>query len=94
MQQYVGDWDIGRNPSTGKVAFVMSLKADGTARKSHVPSSTGRWEVVNGEARVIWSEGWRDIIRPEGKGYRKFAFGPGKDFDSPPSNTDTAQKQK
>lgn len=94
MQQYVGDWDIGRNPSTGKVAFVMSLKADGTARKSHVPSSTGRWEVFNGEARVIWSEGWRDIIRPEGKGYRKFAFGPGNDFDSPPSNTDTAQKQK
>ena len=94
LNEYVGNWDIGRNPQTGKVTFVMSLLDDGTAKKSHVPSSTGKWEVINGEARVIWSEGWRDIIRRDVNGYRKIAFGPGKDFDSEASNTDTAHKQK
>ena len=93
LKDFVGKWDIGKNPETGKVAFVMTLHADGTARKSHVPTSTGQWEVVDGEARVIWSEGWRDIIKRDGDRYRKIAFGPGKDFSSAPSNTDTAQKQ-
>ncbi|MCH1495586.1 MAG: PQQ-binding-like beta-propeller repeat protein [Rubripirellula sp.] len=93
LKDFVGKWDIGKNPQTGKVAFVMTLNPDGTARKSHVPTSTGQWEVVDGEARVIWSEGWRDIIKKEGNRYRKIAFGPDKDFDSAPSNTDTAQRQ-
>lgn len=94
INEFVGDWDIGRNPDTGKATFVMSLRADMTARKSHVPDSTGTWKVVNGEARVVWSEGWRDIIRRDGDRYRKIAFAPGKDFDSPESNTDTATKKK
>ncbi|MCA9043191.1 MAG: PQQ-binding-like beta-propeller repeat protein [Planctomycetaceae bacterium] len=94
LADFVGDWDIGRNSTTGKAVFVMSLRADGTARKSHVPSSTGTWKVVNGEARVVWSEGWRDIIRRTGDHYRKIAFEPGKDFDFPASNTDTAVKQQ
>ena len=25
LNEYVGNWDIGRNPQTGKVTFVMSL---------------------------------------------------------------------
>ncbi|MDA8698404.1 hypothetical protein N9M41_07985 [Rhodopirellula sp.] len=73
---------------------MMTLNGDGSAKKSHVPTSTGKWELVDGEVRVIWSEGWRDIIRRENDAYRKYAFGPGKDFDSPPSNSDTAHKQK
>lgn len=93
-EEFIGKWDIGPNPASGKISFVMTLLSDGTARKSHVPNSTGEWEVVDGEVRVIWSEGWRDIIRPEEGGYRKYAFGPGKDFDSPPSNSDAALKQK
>jgi outer membrane protein assembly factor BamB len=93
-EEFVGKWDIGRDPNTGTVAFVMTLNGDGSAKKSHVPTSTGKWELVDGEVRVIWSEGWRDIIRRENGAYRKYAFGPGKDFDSPPSNSDTAHKQK
>ena len=93
-KEFVGRWDIGRSPGTGKVKFVMTLNEDMTATKSHVPSSTGTWENVNGEARVVWSDGWRDIIRREGDRYRKIAFGPGKDFDAPASNTDTAERSK
>ena len=92
-QEFVGDWEIGRNPKSGKIAFVMSLRSDMTARKSHVPNSTGRWEVVNGEARIVWSEGWRDIIRREGDRYRKIAFEPGKDFDSTSANEESAERK-
>ena len=93
-EEFIGKWDIGPDPPSGKISFVMTLLPDGTARKSHVPSSTGDWEVIDGEVRVIWSEGWRDIIRKENNGYRKYAFGPGKDFDSPPTNSDMAVKQR
>ena len=92
VKDFIGRWDIGRPKNGGKPAFVMTLNADFTARKSHVPTATGRWRIVNGEPRVVWSDGWRDIIRREKNRYRKIAFRPGTDFDSRPSNTETADK--
>ncbi|MCP4858138.1 MAG: PQQ-like beta-propeller repeat protein [Fuerstiella sp.] len=89
---FVGDWDIGKSNASEKPVFVMTLNADLTARKSHVPGATGKWQLVNGEARIIWSDGWRDVIRPEGDHFRKIAFRPGNDFDSTPANQDTAQR--
>ncbi len=89
---FVGDWEIGKSSPTAKPKFVMTLRADSTARKSHVPSATGKWEVVNGQARVVWSDGWRDIIQPHGNTFRKIAFRPGTDFDSDPDNFDAAQR--
>jgi outer membrane protein assembly factor BamB len=89
---FIGRWDIGRQKSGGKPNFVMTLNADFTARKSHVPAATGKWQMLDGEARVIWSDGWRDIIRQEGDRYRKLAFRPGTDFDSTPNNTESADK--
>lgn len=91
---FVGDWDIGKSAPAAKPAFVMTLNADFTARKSHAPGATGRWQFVDGEARVVWSDGWRDIIRPEGDRFRKIAFRPGTDFDTDPDNTDTAERSK
>ena len=89
---FIGRWDIGRPKDVGKAAFVMTLNADFTARKSHVPKATGTWKLIDGEARVVWSDGWRDIIRKEGDHFRKIAFGPGNDFDSTAANTDSADK--
>lgn len=92
--EFVGSWDIGRPREGGAPAFVMTLQEDGTARKSHVPKATGEWMLVAGEARVVWSDGWRDIIRKAGSGYRKVAFRPGSDFEDAPDNTDSARKQR
>ena len=90
---FVGTWNIGEPHPPGGRPFVMTLNADFTARKSHVPNSRGKWSIVNGEARVIWSEGWRDIIRQEGDRFRKIAFAPGTDFGGNPDNTAAAVKQ-
>ncbi|MDG2219937.1 MAG: PQQ-binding-like beta-propeller repeat protein [Rubripirellula sp.] len=90
-EEFIGKWDIGR--SKGKPVFVMTLKADYTATKSHVPNATGAWKLVDGEARVIWSDGWRDVIRKQGNRYQKIAFRPDTDFGSPPANSESADKQ-
>ena len=71
----------------------MTLNADFTARKSHVPNATGRWELVQGEARVVWSDGWRDILRAENGRIRKYAFKPGTTFLDKHDNTDSAEKR-
>jgi len=55
-REFVGQWAIGAPDPPGGPRFVMTLNEDFSARKSHVPSSTGKWEYVNGEARVVWSE--------------------------------------
>ena len=89
-EEFIGKWDIGR--SKGKPVFVMTLKADYTAMKSHVPNATGTWKLVDGEARVIWSDGWRDIIRKQGNRYQKIAFRPDTDFGSLPTNSESADK--
>lgn len=93
LQQFVGAWEIGRPETGGQPKFIMKLNADFSASKSHVPQATGTWQWVKGEARIVWSDGWRDIIRKQGDRYRKIAFGPGLDFDAPASNTDSAYKR-
>jgi formylglycine-generating enzyme required for sulfatase activity len=86
---FVGDWRVGR-PSGPD--FIISLHGDFTAWNSGV-DWRGTWEYVNGEARMTWgSTGWRNTIRREGQGFRKLAFGPGKSFDDPPTDTGAAVK--
>ena len=91
-QSFIGRWDIGRPKDGGTPNFVITLSADFTARKSHVPQATGQWQATNGEARIVWSDGWRDVIRREGNRYRKIAFRPGTDFDAASDNTESADK--
>ncbi len=92
LKRFIGKWNIGKSNPTAKPAFVITLNADFSATKSHVPTATGKWEFVNGEARVVWSDGWRDIIRPLGDRFLKVAFKPKTNFDSTPSNSEPAEK--
>ena len=92
-KRFIGQWNIGKANPNAKPKFVMTLNADFTARKSHVPNATGRWELVQGEARVVWSDGWRDILRAENGRIRKYAFKPGTTFSDKHDNTDSAEKR-
>ena len=93
-ESFIGKWDMSRPGVPDKIAFVVTINADKTATKSHVPSSKGKWEIVDGQLRIVWSEGWRDIIAPTKSGFRKIAFAPGNDFDDKPNNSAVAKKQK
>jgi hypothetical protein len=83
---FVGKWKVGEGNGS---SFYITLERDGAARKSIGPPH-GTWTVVSGDARITWDDGWHDAIRKVGAKYEKFAYGPGKSFDDPPSNVTAA----
>lgn len=84
---FVGKWEVGVGVGGGK--FFITLNPDGEARKTE-GRPHGTWQLVNGEARISWDDGWHDIIRKVGEKHEKCAFEPGKSFDDPPSNVTDA----
>jgi hypothetical protein len=84
---FVGDWRVG---VPGKADAIISLHKDSTARSTL--GGTGKWELINGEARIRWSVGAWNIIRREGSGYRKLFFKAGMPLDGPPADTGGAEK--
>ena len=84
---YVGKWECGDgNGST----FYITLKDSGDALRS-IGDVHGRWQYINGEARVTWDDGAQDAIRKTGSRYQKFAYRAGKSFTDQPDNVTSAQ---
>jgi len=88
-KHFVGKWEVGEGLITGQTFFI-TLEDNGQARKS-IGASHGTWELVNGEARISWDDGWHDAIRKVGSKHEKLAFEPGKSFDDSPSNVTNAR---
>lgn len=86
---FLGKWRVQEGSGRSR-SFFITLKDDGSAEKS-IGASHGHWEVVGGEARISWDDGWRDIIRKTGSKHEKFAFEPGRSFSESPSNVTDAQ---
>lgn len=84
-QRFAGRWRIADS--------IFTLSGSLTATKSHAPKVTGKWEIVGDEARITWSDGWKDVIRPQKKGFQKVAFGPGTSWEDKPANTQVATKE-
>jgi hypothetical protein len=84
---FVGKWEVGQGNGSN---FFITLEADGEARKT-LGASHGTWTVVDGEARISWSDGWHDSIRKVGTRHEKRAFEPGKSFDDTPTNVTAAR---
>ena len=80
--KFVGKWRVLNDK--GGTIFVITLDDSGESQTTNVAGLTGKWEVVGNEVRITWSEGWRDIIRPEKNGYRKYAFKPGMKWEDKP----------
>lgn len=84
---FVGKWKVG-NGLGG--TFVITLLRDGNASRS-MDSGHGTWTVENGEARIAWNDGWRDIIRRRGNKFQKAAYAPGRSLSEEPSNVTEAE---
>lgn len=83
---FLGKWKVGEGNGFN---FFITLEANGDATKS-IGSSHGTWNVVEGEARIAWDDGWHDVIRKVGSKHEKFAFEPGKSFSDEPNNVTNA----
>ena len=84
---YVGKWECG--DGTGNT-FYITLKDSGDAMRS-IGDVHGRWQYINGEARVTWDDGAQDAIRKTGSRYQKFAYRAGKSFTDQPDNVTDAR---
>ncbi len=84
---YVGKWEVREDINGSR--FYITLGADGEARKS-IGAAHGTWTLVDGEARITWDDGWRDVICKVGSKHEKRAYEPGKSLDGAPSNVTAA----
>jgi hypothetical protein len=80
--RFIGKWECGDGSGNN---FYITLNENGTAYRS-IGEVNGRWEYVDGEARVTWEDGRQDAIRKSGAQYFKFAYGAGKSFTDDPDN--------
>jgi hypothetical protein len=85
---FVGKWKVGTG---GGEDFFITLDRNGEARKT-LGSTHGTWEVVDGEARISWDDGWHDVIRPVGSKHEKVAYEPGKSYNTEPNNITDASR--
>ena len=86
-KHFIGKWEFGQGNGDN---FYVTLMPDGQARKS-IGASHGTWVVVDGEARISWDDGWRDVIREVNGKHEKFAYEPGKSITDSPSNVTNAR---
>lgn len=87
VNQCVGRWRIEATEG----AFLMTLTSSFDAQKTNDLSATGKWELAGKDARVVWSDGWRNILQPE-KGIST-AFRPGTSWTDPPTSIVRAIKE-
>ncbi len=85
--KFMGRWKVGDGAGG---TFEITLGPGGKAHKT-LGKADGSWTVVNGEARITWNDGWRDIIRRSGRKYQKVAFQPGASLDDSPNNVADAE---
>ncbi len=62
---FIGRWELVNDK--GAVEMYLTVTKSG-AKKKHAPKSPGTWVVVGKEARFIWEDGSRDIMRLEDDG--------------------------
>jgi hypothetical protein len=86
---YFGKWEVSEGGGSDSTFFI-TLEADGNAKKTH-GAEHGTWTLVDGEARITWDDGWRDVIRKVGSKHEKLAHEPGTSFDDAPSNVTPAR---
>jgi hypothetical protein len=78
----------------GQGNFTIVLNPNRTASNTRDTEATGTWEVVNGEMRIHWSNGWTDVLRRRGTMVIKYAFAPGEDVTTATANNATMAKKE
>ena len=87
---FVGRWKVGLDANS-PASFVITLDLDGKARKS-IDSRRGKWTFIDGTARIVWDDGWTDVIAKAGDSYEKRAYAPGKSLSESPTNVSYAKR--
>jgi hypothetical protein len=89
-EHFVGRWRIVNDE--GITAAYFTLKNTLEARKDHAPNAPGKWQVVGEEVRITWSDGWRDLFRPQNGEILVISYGPGAEWDKLPAKPVRTQR--
>jgi hypothetical protein len=84
---FLGKWNVGDGNGGN---FTIRLEENGDAYRS-LGDQHGKWQYIDGEARVTWDDGAQDAIRKVGPGFQKFAYSMGKSFTDVPDNVTNAR---
>jgi hypothetical protein len=91
INRFLGRWTVGEGSGMNN-NFTITLKRNGAAEKS-IGSTHGTWMIIDGEARITWDDGWRDVIRKVGEKYEKVAHSPGTSFVDQSNNITDARRE-
>ena len=87
--EFSGTWKL---KDTDGTVFHATLNADGTSKSDWGPGETGTWKQEGNQARVSWTDGWRDVIIKDANGYRKLGYAPEVPETGEPTNNAPAEK--
>lgn len=90
VRSFVGRWTIANDK--GVVSQYINLRPNMTATKDHAPTATATWEVVGDECRITWSDGWKQILRPEKDAVLEITFAPGTSWNDKPAHSSHGTK--
>ena len=86
---YVGAWEL--HDTDGSV-FHVTLAEDGSAKSDWGPGEVGTWKMEGGKVTVSWTDGWHDVLYPDGEGFHKDGYAPGVPLTAQPTNSAPAHK--
>lgn len=59
-KRVIGRWKL--IDAKGETAAYVTINK-GLANRDHAPKLPGKWELVKGEVRITWPDGFRDVLR-------------------------------
>lgn len=65
LRPFIGSW---RLMSGNQISSYLTIHPDGTSLRHHVPGMPGLVDVADGEARLTYSDGHQDLLRPNHDG--------------------------
>jgi hypothetical protein len=85
----VGVW---RFFDTDGTPFTARLWADQRAATDWAGGEHGIWRWEGDRVRILYTDGWDDLLHQRDGGFRKSGYAPGADRCAPPSNDTAAER--
>ncbi|MEO8204777.1 MAG: hypothetical protein ABI615_01260 [Chthoniobacterales bacterium] len=90
MAIYSGVWRLNKEPD-GTFLYI-ALQSDGDAESTNPSNGKGKWELTPEGAKIIWSDGWTELITKQGEQFMRMVWAPKVATTEPPADSTEAFK--
>jgi hypothetical protein len=88
---FIGSWHIYEDK---RFESTITLYANEKARDSRFHDKGGKWEYKEDRVRILWKDGWEDVLERDGDDARKYSYAPGDPEERTRVNEGTALKSR